>query len=216
MIREKICLEFKSLDDISHLKIYEKFTDLMETQVVSDVLPKQYNFDTPFNAIISDRSEWFNVNLQMNSEDFVYFTDGSKKDNSVGAGVYGPSCRISKALGSAATVFQAEVHAIEICVDKCRRRNDIQNRKVYIASDSQAAIKALMSNQVTSKQILDYLNNLKTLAWICNLTLIWVPGHEEIDGNEKADELARKGSETRFIGPEPFCGYGLSNFKLKL
>ena len=73
-----------------------------------------------------------------------------------------------------------------------------------------------MSNQVTSKQILDCLNNLKLLARICKLTLIWVPGHEEIDRNEKADELARKASETRFIGPEPFCGYCLSNFKLRL
>ena len=64
--------------------------------------------------------------------------------------------------------------------------------------------------------ILDCLNNLKTLARICKLTLIWVPGHEGIDGNLKADELTRKGSETRFILPEPFCGYGLSNFKLRL
>jgi ribonuclease HI len=36
---------------------------------------------------------------------------------------------------------------------------------------------------------------------------MWVPGHTGVDGNEEADQLANKGSETHFIGPEPFFGY---------
>ena len=35
---------------------------------------------------------------------------------------------------------------------------------------------------------------------------MWVPGHNGVEGNEKADEMARKGAETPFEGPEPFCG----------
>jgi ribonuclease HI len=42
-------------------------------------------------------------------------------------------------------------------------------------------------------------NPLIQLAEHNTVQLIWVPGHEGIDGNETADQLARKGSENPFI-----------------
>ena len=37
-----------------------------------------------------------------------------------------------------------------------------------------------------------------------------------VEGNEAADELARKGSETTFTGPEPFCGLGPHTIRREL
>lgn len=37
-----------------------------------------------------------------------------------------------------------------------------------------------------------------------------MPGNSGHSGNEMADELARKGVQTPFIGAKLFCGYGPS------
>jgi hypothetical protein len=45
-----------------------------------------------------------------------------------------------------------------------------------------------------------------TLAECNKVQFLWVPGHNGIEENEIADQLARKGSLHLFIGPEPTCG----------
>ncbi|GBP08323.1 hypothetical protein EVAR_72502_1 [Eumeta japonica] len=38
------------------------------------------------------------------------------------------------------------------------------------------------------------------------LVLVWIPGHEGHEGNERADCLAKRGAVRPFIDPEPFWG----------
>ena len=45
------------------------------------------------------------------------------------------------------------------------------------------------------------------------LGLYWVPGHAGARGNEFADELARHGSDLRFVGPEPALGISRQEYK---
>lgn len=48
---------------------------------------------------------------------------------------------------------------------------------------------------------------LSELAQDRTVTLIWVQGHSDSDGNLKADILAKKGVMTMTHGPEPFLGW---------
>jgi ribonuclease HI len=70
-------------------------------------------------------------------------------------------------------------------------------------SDSQAALRALKAHTFSAKLVAECLEILKRLTRRCLVALMWVPGHTGIEGNEIADQLANKGAETYFIGPEP-------------
>lgn len=43
-----------------------------------------------------------------------------------------------------------------------------------------------------------------------------LPGHVGSEGNQKADELVRKGAVTPLVRPEPFCGWGNMFFKSEI
>ena len=106
-------------------------------------------------------------------------------------------------LGTIATVYQCELFAIHMgCIWAKTEINNPAN--IIFLSDSQAAIKALNSTQVTSRLVLDTIDQLNDLGTHHQVTIRWVPGHENIPGNERADELARIGSSATPIGPEPF------------
>ena len=57
---------------------------------------------------------------------------------------------------------------------------------------------------VKSKLVLECLSELATHN---SVQLVWMLGHEGILGNERADELAKKGADIPFIGPKPVLAY---------
>jgi ribonuclease HI len=198
-----------------HLRIYDEFKQLTDLHVVNDAT-SEMNLDATYDVIFPSRQAWRNRDIILKENALVYYTDGSRRDGRVGIGVYGPSFKFHKALGTTPTIFQAEVHAIEICARRCLQRGDLKNRHTYIVSDSQAALKALSSQRIESKLVSDCVKTLKQVTKRSKLTLMWVPGHQGIEGNELADKLAKRGSESIFYGPEPFCGLGYSNYREEL
>jgi ribonuclease HI len=124
-----------------------------------------------------------------------------------GAGVYGQSVRrsLSLSLGIYATVFQAEVFAILACVYDIKAYGTPE-KHLSICSDSLAVLKALGAVRTTSPLVRQCQEALNSISARHAVGLYWVPGYVGVRGNQTSDGLARNGSASGFVGPEPAWG----------
>ncbi|KAJ8909279.1 hypothetical protein NQ315_003485 [Exocentrus adspersus] len=99
---------------------------------------------------------------------------------------------LSNLSGSYTTVFQAEVFAILMVAQREDVKNCIEER-IFICSDSQAALRAISSPR-TRSVLVQECGDALSLARQKEVGLVWVRGHLGIPGNERADQLACLGS----------------------
>ena len=200
----------------NHMAITDDIPNRSQFGTISDVMVRKFNFGRRFEVEIPDRAAWSGIHEHRNPNSLIWYTDGSKIEKGLtGIGIYGPNTSISESLGTWPTVFQAEIIAITKCADIIINKTP-KGMRIIIYSDSQAAIKALGSCQMDSKLVQECFNTLQKLSVRNKVTICWVPGHSGIEGNEKADELARLGSSTQMLGPEPFCGISWSTVKSEI
>ncbi|XP_039757876.1 uncharacterized protein LOC120632137 [Pararge aegeria] len=126
---------------------------------------------------------------------FRIFTDGSKMNGGVGAAL---SCWeageeiMSKKfrLEAFCTVFQAEMYALYQATEVALKTN---RNTVNILSDSRSALEALGSTKNSHPLVFTIRRNLSLLRETQTIThLFWIRAHVGVDGNERADFLARE------------------------
>ena len=112
-------------------------------------------------------------------------------------------------------MYQAKVVAIEevLCWLK---HNVISSIDIAIYVDSQAAIKSLESVTMTSRVTLDCHSSLNEMGKHFNIRIIWVPGHSNVMGNCRADELARQGTTLQLLPDRKELGRPIAALKLAL
>ena len=144
--------------------------------------------------------------------DIEIFTDGSKKQQKVGAGIVikngGFIEKIPLRIQDHSSVFIAELFAIRAAVFRIKH---LTNLMCCIFSDSKSALQAIQcfySNLPLVQIIQETINRCKSQ----NLTiqLCWVPGHVDIKGNCLADEVAKSSLQLNTIA-HPFIS--VSDFK---
>jgi ribonuclease HI len=128
----------------------------------------------------------------------VMYTDGSGIESKIGAALYNTTTNevIHQHLGkdSKYNVFAAEVTALQMAAEKLWDESECVSN---IFTDSQAAIKAIInprrqSGQAIIKEFLDCTDDIMETKPQQQITITWIPGHTEIQGNERADAEAKK------------------------
>ena len=193
-----------------------------QTQSPPEVNPSHVLIDM-ININISDQSKeaqalihrnmvshWVNEKSLIDDKIIVY-SDGSQSEKGYnGAGIFLTNSDFSKQdsqawnLGKECEVYDAEIFAIYKALEIGNERVDIETLDIWVFSDSQAALKGLIrgqnrANQALYGKIYNIAKKIKEKA--VNIYIEWVPGHEGIYGNEKADQAAKYGAD--WVEPTP-------------
>lgn len=196
-----------SLIKLDHSRIWVETTEKNPTFLMpSDKMTPAFRFDSKFDTYIPSRNDWLN-GIFPPEHGTVMYTDGSLINESAGAGLscVNPTVELSIPLGIYSSIFLAEIRAILESAHYFMEQKKT-DEILFICSDSQAALKALSSVKFTSALTLETWEVLNKLALSNRVDLLWVPGHSNIEGNEKADALARIGALSTPLGPEPIMG----------
>ncbi|XP_038157609.1 uncharacterized protein LOC119794224, partial [Cyprinodon tularosa] len=146
--------------------------------------------NTPTDIIVQQHlsKEYYSV-LQV-------YTDGSKEPESgrTAAAVYIPTfkIKIAKRISNHVSVFTTEVLAIILALQWIE---EVQPLRTVICTDSMATLNSLLSGKSETRQdlIFEVLQSLFRIRQLKILVyFLWVPAHVGVDGNEKADKLAKK------------------------
>ena len=122
------------------------------------------------------------------------YTDASKIDDKVAIGYYVSNTRYesSQRVTDNVSIFTAELTAIKTAIEWMA--NSERETRFALFTDSYSSVQALRYSANTSKSPLIAETLTLISNEICNgkqVTIIWVPSHVGIHGNEVADRLAR-------------------------
>lgn len=124
----------------------------------------------------------------------IVYTDGSKSDDGVSSAFFNNTSQKSFKLNSISSIFTAELHGIQMALLEIANRSSTD---VLLCTDSLSAVKYLKKNVVShpiAVEILKYVNSKSS-----TITIMWIPSHSGIKGNNEADRIAKQASTNSSI-----------------
>ena len=182
-------------NSVSHLRYWQYLTQdvgMQDFHVETDnchVLRPDLRFH-----VITDSLT--NMSEHQTPADCNVYTDGSKIDGHVGAGVFieqdgNPVIKDKFRLPDCSTVYQAEVTAVREAAAILTTFHNLTTVKIYV--DSQAVLSSFLSTFVKSKLVLQTITTLNSII-AEDISFVWTKAHVGTKGNEIADTLAKEGA----------------------
>ena len=118
------------------------------------------------------------------------YTDGSKDNDRVGCAAIINNISIKQRLPSNASIFTAEMKAIDLALDAIAESEDDH---FILFSDSLSVLLSLQNKKMDNPLVVNRLYKLHLLS-IAHKTIFfcWIPSHISIRGNETADMAAKE------------------------
>ena len=128
------------------------------------------------------------------------YTDGSKDNDRVGCAAIINNISIKQRLPSNASIFTAEIKAIDLALDAIAESEDDH---FIIFSDSLSVLLSLENKKLDNPLVVNLLHKLHLLS-IAHKTIIfcWIPSHIGIRGNEAADVAAKESLDFNIIASQ--------------
>jgi ribonuclease HI len=131
-----------------------------------------------------------------------FYTDGSVRNGRAGIGIWTSAWKASRTIRRAeeTNVHLTELEAIWMAIKGLSHEH---NRlvKVRVFTASQSALRSIQSAKINDS--LGLVKRIREKITKATFSLHWVPGHEEIKGNGRANELAQKATEVNTPMPNP-------------
>ena len=205
-LSESLQLDWYGSDDtlLTHNTSHRKFWIDLKTELNLDEITA-----IPSDVCFHRSLRRLNVNLESFSgdpnflvhSDVNIFTDGSKSEFGVGSAyrividnvIYRQD---NFTLPSYSSVFQAEIHAINKAAENLLMLPS--DKKMNFFVDSQAALRALCSSEITSKLVKDTWDKLVDI--LNEMEFVWIKSHSGNEHNDAVDTMAKEAALNHLPG----------------
>ena len=185
---------------VAHRRFWEYLAEdagIQEFQASSDAccVPR------PELGFVLDTESFVDMAGCQGRADWNVYTDGSKIAGKVGAGVFIQHGGVRAAeesfrLPNDSTVYQAEMMAINEAARILATIPNLTTIKFFV--NSQPALRTFQAFHIMSKLALQTIHTLNTID-AQSIVFVWTKAHVGTYGNEKADKLAKQGTELEEI-----------------